>query len=314
MLEMLAAEAGARTAAARAFANRAAPASRAFFLLPDLPPPAGLGGASDIAALEAAAPLYFAQELEAAGLLAAAEGLARLFAVGAINIGPGRAAELLSTFWRERHERSAPEERAAAYARLFGGGGSIAYAGPDAVNAAFETLLLDLAEAMHRYRTAGPLERAAAAELTRISTAAATLAGNLVPRSGGAAVFVAEEVMEALAQATQIFKEREVQAALGSRGVWQAVRRALTMASGGQGWSGYGNAPAPEALGPTGAHFDRARSGLKLIGWLADTLPGLGGRLSPATLPRDAPILDEATLWMQASLALFDGALEPGHV
>ena len=75
----------------------------------DLPP--GAPNAQDRAQLQAAAPLYFASELEAAGLLPTAELVAGLFASGAITQPLGPAAQLLHTFWRHRRERLDAKER-----------------------------------------------------------------------------------------------------------------------------------------------------------------------------------------------------------
>ena len=68
--------------------------------------------------LNAAAPLYFASELERAGLLPTAELIAGLFVSGAITQPLGPTANLLHDFWRGRRERLDADERNAIYARV----------------------------------------------------------------------------------------------------------------------------------------------------------------------------------------------------
>src|SRR5262249_48658014 len=69
--------------------------------------------------LEAIAPLYLASELEQAGGLRHAEGRAGLFASGAINQPLGPTAQLIATFWQQRHERLSQQERQQLFAQVF---------------------------------------------------------------------------------------------------------------------------------------------------------------------------------------------------
>src|SRR5438128_7540232 len=91
----------------------------------DLPPPTAVSADSD--QLRAIAGLYFASELDAGGLIAAAEALAGMSGAG-VPFALGGAASEVASFWQGRHTRATAAERAALFARLFGADTGVAAA------------------------------------------------------------------------------------------------------------------------------------------------------------------------------------------
>jgi hypothetical protein len=263
--------------------------------LGDIELPPVVGSAADQAHLRAAAPLYLAAELEVARLLPAAEVLAGVFASGGLNADLGPAAPLLAAFWRGRHQRFPAPERRTFFARLFGTPGP-PLAGTSGPNLEFEPLLINVAEALHGVqadRLLGPLP---ASQVT-LRTAAAQLAANLIPRSGGIAAYAARDILDAITQALAIFRQQPLQGALGARSVWLAVRQVAQRYL--------------DEDPPISAHVTRGRSGMQLLAWLAEVLPGLD-RLGGSLVTPGDPVVAAATSWLQATLGLYE-AVGPGQ-
>jgi hypothetical protein len=198
----------------------------------------------------------------------------------------GAAAERLVAFWRGRHARFSPEERAAFYSRVFGAPGRTRLSVPDAFNAAFEGLMIDYAQAL--YVLDGPL---GLPELgtTRLRGAAWRLAENLLARNRGIPDPAARELVTAINATLAIFKDPAVQRFLGANSVWNAVRAAA--------------ARYLEEEIEVGLHVERGRSGLTLLAWLAES------GASIAALPRPPqPVIEAAAVWLQATLALAESA------
>jgi hypothetical protein len=146
--------------------------------------------------------------------------------------------------------------------------------------------MIDLAEALYRFGSdrMGPLP----ANAERIRQAAATLAANLSPRSGGMTAYAAHDLLETIAAAIQIFKQPAVQAALGARSVWTAVRSASER---------YLHSDVD-----IDAHVTRGKAGQLLLAWLAETVPRLGD-VAPVMGPDD-PAIAAAAAWLEASLSI----------
>ncbi|UCH74057.1 MAG: hypothetical protein JSU82_17350 [Rhodospirillales bacterium] len=268
--------------------------------LPNLPDPP-LAAGPDRSILRAAAPLYFAMEVESTGITRALSALAGLFASGALRLPRGPQAEILMQHHRDYERRRPTDDRFAAYLRLFGTApaGAVPFATEDAVNLEFEEAMLRLAEAMHRYAHLTPLHLAPTVAQREIRTAARLLGENLVMRGGGAAHYLAEEALSLIARATDVFKDRSVQVALGAPDLWGAIDVALGLAQG------VGRRPRPGAgrVALARAHLTRGRSGMSLLEWLAEEAPRLAG-LGQLVVPRDAPILAQGTEWLEATLSL----------
>lgn len=260
-------------------------ASAPFFI--DLPPDAA--GPDDQARLQSAATLYLAADLEAAGLLPAAESLAELAATGGIQADFGLAASQLATFWRGRHTRFAPAERLAFYAQLFGRTDGAPLASEHGVNDQFEPAMIDLTDAIGQAGT-GP-----AADV-RVRAAARELSNNLLPRSGGVALAAAGDLLTSIQQALDLLKHPAVQQATGSRGLWDVVRYVARRLHGGS--------PDPQT------HVARGKAGMAVIAWLAGVLPraGFGSLVAPGD-----PVVDAAVEWLQASLALHEADAPAGR-
>lgn len=258
----------------------------------DLPPV--VGSIEDQARLELVTPLYLVAELDAAQLLIGAEMLSGLVASGGLTADLGPSASPLITFWRTRNDRFTTDERRALFARLFGGpaatgGPTLAVRRGGSVNDSFEPLLADVAAAMSDLTTEpGHTARGAALALR---TSSLQLAANLVDRSTGIPDLAARELLATVREALNIFEQPQVQAVLRARSVWDAVREAARR---------YLRRDPPVAV-----HVTRGKSGLVLLGWLADALPTLSG--DDALMGRrSTEAIGAATAWMQATLALHE--------
>jgi hypothetical protein len=249
----------------------------------DLPPVVGTD--ADQARLRSVPPLYLASELEGAQLLSAADALAGVFASGGIDSDVGGAAQPLIAFWHARHDRFAPEERRAFFARLFGGRGP-SLAAHGGVNDAFEGLLVDVTQALAELG-ARPLQTA---ELT-LRAAASELAGNVASRTSGIPEPTARVLIASISEALALFKEPLVQAALGTHSPWAALRAAAQRY--------LRTDPAVEA------HVERGKDGMVVLSWLAEAVTTLD--TSRPLLQPDARTVAAAVGWLNGSLALRRG-------
>lgn len=252
--------------------------------LGDIELPPAVGAESDQAVLRALAALYFAAELEETRLLSAVETLAGVFVSGGLpgNLGP--AAPMLAEFWRKRQERFNEAQRCAIFAHVFGyvNGPSLATPGHGS-NAAFETLLFDLAEDLTPENPATPN-----ADL-QIRMSARQLAANLIARGGGITVFAAGDLLSAIKTALEILKQPAIQHAVGANSVWLAVRSLAQSYLNEQ----------PEI----GAHTVRAKAGMLLLAWLAEALPRLEQTSTPL-ISASNQVIGAAFSWLQATLDL----------
>ena len=167
--------------------------------------------------------MYLAAELERAQLLPAADALAGVFVAGGLRADLGGATDRLVAFWRGRSERFALEERRAFFARLFGGRSSPTLAVRAAVNLDFEPLMLDLTEAIYRLEAPVGFLPPLASEVA-VKAAAGRLAENLTSRTTGIPEPTGRMIVTAIGSALELFKHPSVQAALGVRSPWAAVR------------------------------------------------------------------------------------------
>lgn len=264
----------------------------AFPLLLDLPPVSG-ASPQEQEQLRTIAPLYLAAELESTRLLAAVEMLAGLWASGALPGDVGPAGELLHAFRRRTRERLTAAERDAVFGRLFGKpyGPAMASAG-EGRNRAFEGHLIDLCDGLAALEPRAPFGPGTQGQV-RVHTAAAGLAGNLVPRTGGVAAYAARECLEALRDALEILKVRQVQATFGAGSVWLAVREIARRYLGQE----------TDIV----SRIARGRAGTAVLGWLADVLPQVG-QTSRSLVPAGSPVPGAAVAWMEATLRLYESS------
>ncbi len=284
------------------FARRMLDAVHQFALQFDLPAlgainlPPVVGSAADQAHLQTAGPLYLASELEAALLLPAVETLAGIFMSGGLPLEAGAAGRDLETFWQTRHERFSAKERQAFFARLFGGDAGPQMATQDGRNTQFDSLMIDLSEAIYKLEPApgfGPQPDT----MVTLQTAASALAANLVSRSGGFAAYAGTELLGGIETALKILKVPAVQQAVQARSVWGAVRNISQMYL--------------QQEVDVDSHVTRGKAGLLVLNWLTQALPSLGGSSGAFMLP-DASVLSAAPEWLQSSLTLAEQATPTG--
>lgn len=235
--------------------------------------PEGAPTADDRVQLEAAAPLYFASELERAGLLPTAELIAGLFVSGAITQPLGPVAKMLHDFWRGRRERLTADEREAVFARVI----ETPY---------FDRLMHALCEAIvaHADPTVpgGPGLHAQVALATHAQSLGAFLAQRVDPM----AAIAARDIVETINAALGFLRDRQLQLAFGVRDLWRLVEIV-----GSQHGAMAGDAQQ---------HVDRGRSGQTVLLWLAKHYAEQAIALDPAA-PGDVEVLVAAQRWLASA-------------
>jgi hypothetical protein len=220
--------------------------------------------------LRAVAALFWAREVDAAGLLEFTAALAERILQGRLPLTITTSSERLMLYHRRQRERFGPEERAALYGRVFGD-----EAGGDSM-----PLFEQMVQALLAIGSGDHSARATAV----LAVAARNLAERLSQRSAGITAFAAREILEDIKEAMALLRDREISASLGGGGLWNLLRRTSPMVLGRQ------VDPAP--------HLARARAGAQLLSWLAEVAPMLeSGRLS---VERGSAVLQAAANW-QAS-------------
>ena len=231
--------------------------------------PNGAPNALDLAQLQAAGPLYFASELEAAGLLRCAELVAGLFASGTITQPLGPVAQLLHGFWRARRERLDRAEREAIFARVL-----------EAPH--FERLMAAVCRALVAQADGGDLR-----EGVMLSTAAQGLGEFLAQRLDAMASIASRDLVDAINAALGFLRDRLLQVAFGVQSLWALVAVAAQQ-SGGQA-----------SAGSVQAHVDRGRAGQAILLWLAANHGHDAIALDPAD-PADVELMMSAQRWLDA--------------
>jgi hypothetical protein len=240
--------------------------------------PDGAPDALDAAQLRAAGPLYFAAELEAAGLLRCAELVAGLFASGTITQPLGPVAQSINAFWRGRRDRLQAAERQAIFDRVL--------------------------EAPHFERLMGALCRAIVAqadnadatglrsdmrEQVGLAASSQALAEFLAQRVDAMASIAVRDVIATINQAIAFLRDRMLQAAFGTHSLWSLVATASSA-------DGVAPASASDAEG----HAERGRAGQSVLAWLA----GNYARESIVLDARDAATAElvmSAQRWLDAT-------------
>lgn len=260
-----AAEADARAALARAMAGI------------DFDLPSGAPSAADRVQLAAAAPLYFASELERAALLPTAELIAGLFASGAITQPLGPVAQLLHGFWRGRRDRLEATERNAIFSRVF-----------EAPH--FDRMMSAVCTAIVAQADGDDLR-----EQVTLATQAQSLAAFLAQRVDPMATLAARDIVATINTALQFLRDRQLQAAFAVNSLWNLVGIA-----------------APQtgvSAGLAQQHVERGRSGQTVLLWLVEHHAENAVRLDIAA-PDQTQVLVAAQRWL-ASRALLASARPP---
>lgn len=233
----------------------------------DLPP--GPPRPEDRAQLEAAGPLYFASELEAAGLLPTAELVAGLFASGAITQPLGPTAQLLHAFWRGRRERLDGNERSALFARVI-----------EAPH--FDRLLAALCSAIVAQASFAGLR-----EQVALSAAAQGFGEFLTQRVDAMAAYAVRDIVANINTVLAFLRDRLLQTAFGVRSLWQLV--AVSSAAQGQ------------TAASVQRHVDQGRAGQTVLTWLAAHYTEVAPRLDGAS-PVDVEVIGAATRWLSGRI------------
>lgn len=240
--------------------------------------PEGAPNAEDRIQLNAAAPLYFASELERAGLLPTAELIAGLFVSGAITQPLGPTANLLHDFWRGRRERLDADERNAIYARVI-------------ETPHFDRLMRVLCEGIVAQADGDDLR-----EQVVVATHAQSFAAFLAQRVDPMASIAARDIVETINTALVFLRDRKLQAAFAVHDLWRLV--AIVGSQNGI---------------PSGApqqHVERGRSGQTVLLWLANHYADNAIRLD-ATKPEDVEVIVAAQRWLASPSVMSSSATSP---
>jgi hypothetical protein len=243
---------------------------------PALPLPPLAGDHSNLTAdeLRAMAGLYFQAELEHAALIAVAEAI-----VAQRDQLPFRTPSLqakLAEFERRQIGWYTRPQRASVFARVFG-----LAEGRDS-NVEFERLFANFCAAL-----LDALEQNAARPdallLARLRRAGADLLFNLGSRRYGNTQTAGQLISAQLRLAVAILSDRELEAALGTHGLWASLRALL-------------GSQTPDL----GRVVTRAQTGLQVLNWLAGRLVSFTERTP--TLPAPEPSAARyAAQWLTAS-------------
>lgn len=231
----------------------------------DLPP--GAPNALDRAQLQAAAPLYFASELEAAGLLPTAELVAGLFASGAITQPLGPAAQQINAFWRGRRERLDVNERNAIFMRVF-----------EAPH--FERLMSAYCEAIVAQADGADMR-----EGVTLETCGQALGEFLAQRTDPMAAMAAHDIVENINSALKFLRDRLLLVAFGANSLWSL----LAVAGAVQGGS----------AGLIQSRVDRGRAGQTVLLWLAGHYEEMLPQLDPGRADHNE-VITAAQRWLSA--------------
>lgn len=247
--------------------------------------PAGLGvidlpplqaGALVSAQIRVVATLYWARELEEAGVLPFVEALAEGVMTGTWLAPVGAAIHPLVAFGRRRDQRFTRRERQALFDRLFGGGTGQAED--------FDRALREFAE---RVSAIGrePVDHGIAHLQARAAEAGRAVGAIASAGGVGVAGFAARDIVEQIRMALGLLQHRDLSRALGGGGPWQMLMR-------------HGQAVLGRPLDVM-RRLSRARSGLALLDWIARDAAGFeAGR---AGILRQSPVISAAEGWLVAS-------------
>jgi hypothetical protein len=269
-------------AQALATVRRAAAHAAALAELGDIELPDSAPTAEDAQHLEVIAPLYLAHELEQAGLLRTAELIAGLFASGAITQPLGPTAQLIADFWKARRERLSAPEREQLFAQVFD---------PQGFYPLMQALCDALTSQLDNPPRAGDVHARVA-----LQEAADALGGWLAPRAVGMASFAAQEIVQALSQATHFLRDRLLQTAFGVHDLWGLLNTVGSTQDAG--------------AGQIRQHVELGRQGAAVLGWLAGAV-AQGHAFDPGS-PEGQQLMAAAEAWRVAWAGL-QGSAAPAQ-
>jgi hypothetical protein len=222
--------------------------------------------------------LYFAAELEQAGVVPIVELLAA--ERDTLDLRSYESAERLDRFVSSEHGWYDHPGRASLYARLFGVGPAATNEAGTLVNREFQSLLASLCHALARCATdpAGSVVATAGLE-----QAASSLLANLASRSLGNTQLAARRLVAQASAAVTILRDPAVEALVGAHSLQATIVAILGS-----------DAPDVQRL------IDLGTAGQQVLTWLATTLPAVGGGGTIAVGPGDTAIA-AAAHWLNAA-------------
>jgi hypothetical protein len=235
--------------------------------------PDGVPNAMDAAQLRAAGPLYFAGELEQAGLLRCAELIAGLFASGTITQPLGPVAMQLNTFWRGRRERLEVTEREAIFARVL-------------EPPHFERLMSALCAAIVAQADGSDMR-----EGVTLATTAQSLAEFLAQRVDPMASIAARDLVDTINAALGFLRDRMLQTAFGVQSLWALVAVSANADT---------QIGAASHTGDVQRHAERGRAGQSVLLWLATRYGEANLALDPGNAD-DTALIMSAQRWLGAA-------------
>jgi hypothetical protein len=252
--------------------------------------PAGAPNAMDAAQLRAAGPLYFAAELETAGLLRCAELIAGLFASGAITQPLGPVAQTINTFWRGRRERLDAGEREAIFLRVV-------------EPPHFERLMTAVCRAIVAQADNADAMgvRPDLREHVGLATSAQALAEFLAQRVDSMASIAVRDIIDTINQAIGFLRDRMLQTAFGTHSLWALIATAPSR-----------DGSTPGSAADVQRHAERGRAGQTVLAWLATSYQSASLALD-ATDPNHVELIMAAQRWLDA-VVLPPAVAVPGAV
>lgn len=240
--------------------------------------PDGAPNAMDAAQLRAAGPLYFAAELEAAGLLRCAELVAGLFASGAITQPLGPVAQSINTFWRGRRDRLEAGEREAIFNRVV-------------EQPHFDRLMTALCRAIVAQADNADATgmRVDLREHVGLAASAQALAEFLAQRMDAMASIAVRDVIDTINAAIGFLRDRMLQTAFGTHSLWALVATASSR-----------DGTTPGSATDVQHHAERGRAGQSVLAWLAANYPSAALVLDPRTAA-DSDLMMAAQRWLDSA-------------
>ena len=225
--------------------------------------------------IKVCAVLYWASEVERAGLVPFVEALATGIMRGTIIEPLGAMIPELTRFWRSREQRFAAPERNALFGRMFGG---------PHIQAPFTSQFSDLVQALTALGRS-PINEGTGLHEARIRVLAQQLGVGLSASGTGIAAFAAREIVGQIKTSLRLLQHVDMARVFGGGTPWQIVQR-----------------HAPRLLNRQlrpDIHLTRAHSGMRIIAWIASEAgPIESGALR---LPRNAQVIREAEAWSAVS-------------
>ena len=240
--------------------------------------PEGAPNAMDAAQLRAAGPLYFAAELEAAGLLRCAELVAGLFAAGTITQPLGPVSQTIHAFWRGRRDRLQAGEREAIFNRVVE---------PPHFDRLMTAVCRDIVAQADNADATGV--RPDLRENVGLAMSAQSLAEFLAQRMDAMASIAVRDVIDTINQAIGFLRDRMLQTAFGTHSLWALVATAASSDGATPG-------SATDAQG----HAERGRAGQTVLAWLATRYRGTSLALDPRD-SEDMALIMAAQRWLDAT-------------